>query len=325
MASVLVIAETSGGRIRKATLSAVAFARQLAGKVGGDYSIAVLGSGVGAAADQAAEYGAKTVWVLDSPALANYVAGPWARAVADLAGEAGAAYVAAASSTFARDLLPRVAARMGAGMVTDVLAIAGDGAAVRFKRPMWAGNVVATVEVRTPKAVFGVRATDFEAAAPAGAKSPVRPATVTVVDDGKARFAGFAPTVSERPDLGEARVVVSGGRGLKDKDGWKVLEPLADLFGAAIGATRAVVDAGIVPNDLQVGQTGKVVAPGLYFAVGLSGAIQHVAGMKNSKVIVAINKDPEAPIFSIADYGLVADAFKAVPELVSEIRKARAG
>jgi electron transfer flavoprotein alpha subunit len=321
MGSVLVIAETAGGKLRKATLSAVTFARQLAAKTGGDYSIAVLGSGVGAVAADAANYGAKAVYVVDSPALASYLAGPWAKLVADVAAHAGATAVAAASTTFTRDLLPRVAARLGAGMVSEVLEVV-DG--TKFKRPMWAGNVVATVEVKTPKAVFTVRGTEFEPAAPGGT-SPVQPLALALADDGKAKFANFAPTVSERPDLGEAKVIVSGGRGLKDAEGWKLLNPLADLFGAAIGATRAVVDAGFVANDLQVGQTGKVVAPNLYFAIGLSGAIQHIAGMKNSKVIVAINKDAEAPIFSVADYGLVGDAFKLVPELVDEIKKARAG
>ena len=222
--------------------------------------------------------------MVDSPALAHYVAGTWAAVVAALADQVGATAVAAASTTFSRDFLPRVAARLGAGMVSETVAIVD---ATKFKRPMWAGNVVATVEVKTPKAVFSVRATEFALAEPAGA-APVQAVAIAVSDDGKARFANFAPTISARLDLGEAKVIVSGGRGLRDKDGWKTLDP------------------------------------SLYFAIGLSGAIQHVAGMKNSKVIVAINKDSEAPIFSIADYGLVADAFKAVPELIDEIKRVRA-
>lgn len=318
MGTVLVVADVFGGKVRRATLSAVTFARELTGKTGGEVAIGVLGSGVGEAANELAAYGAK-VYVVDNPVLANYIAGTFAKAVTDLANKIGATAVVATSSTFSKDLLPRVAARLGAGMVSDVIKIV-DG--TRFQRPMWAGNVIGTVEVKTPKAVFTVRGTDFEPASPAPGGSVIN-ADITPVDDGKARFVNFAPTISARPDLNEAKVIVSGGRGLKDKEGWKILEPLADLFGAAIGATRAVVDAGIVPNDLQVGQTGKVVAPQLYFAIALSGAIQHVAGMKNSKVIVAINKDPEAPIFSIADYGLEGDAFKVVPELVEEIKKAR--
>jgi electron transfer flavoprotein alpha subunit len=320
MGTVLVIAEVFGGKLRKATLPAVTFAKELAAKAGGDVAIGVLGAGVGDAAAEAAGYGVK-VHVVDSPVLAKYVAGTWAKAVTDLANAIGATGVAATSTTFSRDLLPRVAARLNAGMVSEVLKVVD---ATKFQRPMWAGNVLGTVEVKTPKAVFTVRGTDFEPAAPA-AGGAVVPAAVTPADDGKAKYLNFAATVSARPDLGEAKVIVAGGRGLKDKEGWKILDPLADLFGAAIGATRAVVDAGFVPNDLQVGQTGKVVAPQLYFAIGLSGAIQHVAGMKNSKTIVAINKDPEAPIFSIADFGLEGDAFKVVPEMIDEIKKARAG
>jgi electron transfer flavoprotein alpha subunit len=206
-------------------------------------------------------------------------------------------------------------------MVSEVLSVLGPN---RFKRPMWAGNVVATVEVRTPKAVFTIRGTDFAPAAPGGGPSPIQAIAVTPQDDGRARFLGVAPTVSKRPELTEAQCVVAGGRGLKDRAGFfGTLDPLADLFNAAIGGTRAAVDGGLLENDLQIGQTGKVVAPNLYFGVGLSGAIQHLAGMKNSKTIVAINKDAEAPIFSVADYGLVGDAFKVVPELVEEIRKVR--
>lgn len=326
MADVLVVAEVVQGKVRKTTLSAITFARELASKVGGGFSILVLGKGVAGPAEEVAGYGAKAVWVVDNPALETYTAGTWAKVVADAATMVGADYVAATSTTFARDLLPRVAVQLGAGMVSETVAIVGDAPPLRFKRPMWAGNVIATVEVKTPRAVFSVRGTEFDAALPSGGASPIQALAVSVAADQKARFVGFAPTISERPDLTEASVIVAGGRGLRDKQGFDgTLNPLADLLHAAIGATRAVVDAGIAPNDLQIGQTGKVVAPNLYIGVALSGAIQHLAGMKNSKVIVAINKDPEAPIFSVADYGLVADAFKAVPELVEEIRKVREG
>ncbi len=324
MADVLVVAEVAQGRLRKTTLSAITFARQLASRIGGGFSVLVLGKGVSGPAQEAAAFGAKAVHVVDAPALEHYIASTWAAVVAEAATRVGADFVAATSSTFARDLLPRVAARMNAGMVSEVTAIVGDAPPLRFKRPMWAGNVIATVEVKTPKAVFSVRGAEFDAAAAAGGASPVQALAIPVTADSKVRYAGFAATISERPDLTEASVIVSGGRGLRDKQGFEgVLNPLADALHAAIGATRAVVDAGIAPNDLQIGQTGKVVAPNLYIGVALSGAIQHLAGMKNSKVIVAINKDPEAPIFSVADYGLVADAFKAVPELVEEIRKVR--
>jgi len=318
MGTTLVIAETFGGKLRKSTLNAITFARTLAGKTGGDFAIGLVGSGVAGIAGELTGYGAKAVYVVDHPGFANYLGGPWAKAVAALADQAGATSVAATSSTFSRDLLPRVAARMGAGMVSEVLSVV-DG--TKFQRPMWAGNVVATVEVKTQKAVFGVRGTEFDAAQPTGGASPVQALSIAPEDNGRQRYVKFDAVVSTRPDLGEAAVVVAGGRGLKDKAGFAILDPLADLLKAAIGGTRAVVDAGIAPNDLQIGQTGKVIAPQLYIGVALSGAIQHLAGMKASKTIVAINKDPEAPIFSIADYGLVADAFKAVPELVDEIKK----
>ena len=322
MGDILVIAETYEGKLRKGTLATVTFAKELAAKTGTGYNVAVLGKGIGDAAAEVAGYGAGTVFTVDDPGLENYVASTWAGVVADLVNQTGADHVAATTSTFGRDILPRVAARLNAGMVSDVMSIEGDAGSLRFKRPMWAGNVIGTVEVKTPKAVFSVRGTDFDPAAPAGGASPVQAAQIAVTVDGNVRCAGFAATISERPDLTEAGVVVAGGRGLKDKEGFDgIMNPLADLFGAAIGATRAVVDAGIAPNDLQVGQTGKVVAPDLYIAVALSGAIQHLAGMKNSKVIVAINKDEEAPVFSVADYGLVADAFKAVPEFVELAKK----
>jgi electron transfer flavoprotein alpha subunit len=321
MGTILVIAETFGGKLRKSTLNAITFARTLSGKTGGDFAIGIIGSGIAAVGGELAGYGAKGVYVIDNPGFASYLAAPYAKAVVALADQVGATQVAATSSTFSRDLLPRVAARMGAGMVSEVVAVVGDGAGVKFQRPMWAGNVLATVEVKSPKAVFSVRGTEFDAAGPSGGASPVQ--TVAIAPDAGAnqRYVKFEPVVSSRPDLAEASVVVAGGRGLKDKAGFAILDPLADLLKAAIGGTRAVVDAGIAPNDLQIGQTGKVIAPNLYIGVALSGAIQHLAGMKASKTIVAINKDPEAPIFSISDYGLVADAFKAVPELIEEIRK----
>lgn len=318
MSKILVLAETFEDKLRKSSLSAITFAK----KLGGAFDIAVLGSGIGAVGQELAGYGAGAVYVVDNPGFANYVAGPWTKAVVKLAETAGADIVTATGSTFSRDLLPRVAARLNAGMVSEVVGI-GD-APNTFKREMWAGNVLGTVKVNTAKVVLTVRGTEFAQATASDGASSVNTSSIAFEDDGKAKFVKFTPTVSERPDLAEASVVISGGRGLKDKAGFdSLLNPLADLFSGAIGATRAVVDAGYAPNDLQVGQTGKVVAPTLYIAIGLSGAIQHVAGMKNSKVIVAINKDAEAPIFSIADYGLVADAFKAVPELIDELKKVK--
>ncbi len=323
MSNILVVAEQANKTLRKATLASITFARALSDATGGEVFIGVLGHELEEAAAQAARFGAKAVLIASDSALTPFVASTWARAVADMATHCKATRVVATSSTFSRDLLPRVAARLGAGMVSEVLGLIGTGPDVRFKRPMWAGNVVATVAVRTPSAVFCIRGTEFEPAAPAPSPSPIQPLQLAVLTDPNTRFVAFAPTVSERPELTEAQVVVAGGRGLKDKDGFALLNPLADLFKAAVGGTRAAVDSGLLANDLQIGQTGKVVAPNLYFAVALSGAIQHLAGMKNSKVIVAINKDEEAPIFSVADYGLVGDAFKIVPELVEAIHQAR--
>ena len=219
-----------------------------------------------------------------------------------------------------KDLMPRLAARLGVAMASEVVTFGDDGT---FIRPMYAGNALATVELTGPVKVVTVRATAFDSAKPAGAAAPVEKVAAKLDPASlKMEFVSFNETKSDRPQLTEARIVVSGGRGLKSGDNFKtVLEPLVDELGAAMGASRAAVDAGFVPNDLQVGQTGKVVAPELYVAVGISGAIQHLAGMKDSKVIVAINKDEEAPIFSVADYGVVADLFKAVPELAEELKK----
>jgi electron transfer flavoprotein alpha subunit len=234
-------------------------------------------------------------------------------------GQKDVVVVVATSTALGKDLLPRVAARLDAGMVPDISDVES---ATTYKRPMWAGNLIATVEVTTTPRVVSVRGTAFDAAAKGGSGS-VEKASIEA-GDLKMKFVEFAETKSDRPVLTEADIVCSGGRGLKNGENFQtVLEPLCDALGAAMGASRAAVDAGFVPNDLQIGQTGKVVAPGLYIAVGISGAIQHVAGMKGSKTIVAINKDEEAPIFQIADYGLVADAFKALPELTEKLKAAK--
>jgi electron transfer flavoprotein alpha subunit len=315
MANVLIVAEQSGGHLRKATLHALSAGRALAKRTGGALHVAVLGQGVGALASDLAGYGA-TVHAADDPGLAHYLAEAFAPVVADIAKGAGATYVGGAASAFGKDLLPRVAARLGAAAATEVLGFGGEGAAVTFLRPMWAGNVIAEVDLATPVKVFTIRPTEFPAARKEGA-GEVKAAAAGPAP-GRTRFVEFKEVKSERPDLTEARAVVAGGRGTKGD--FKEIEALADELAAAVGASRAAVDAGWVPNDWQVGQTGKVVAPELYVAAGISGAIQHLAGMKGSRVIVAINKDPEAPIFQLADYGLVADLFKALPELREKIK-----
>jgi electron transfer flavoprotein alpha subunit len=312
MSNVLVVAEQSRSTLRKATLSALTAAREVARRTGGDVSALVLGSGAGAAAEELAAHGV-SVRMADSPALAHPLAEAHAPVVAAAARATGATWIVAAATAYGKDVLPRAAIALGAAVATEVLAISGEGADILLRRPMWAGNVIAEVELRSAVKSFTVRPTEFAPAerAPGGSVTPL---PVTEGSAGlRTRWVGLEEVKSDRPELAEARVVVAGGRGTKGDFG--PITGLADALGAAVGASRAAVDAGWVPNDWQVGQTGKVVAPELYVAAGISGAIQHVAGMKGAKVIVAINKDADAPIFQIADYGLVADLFQAVPEL----------
>ncbi len=316
MSNVLVVAEQLGGKLRKPSLHALSAGRAVAGRTGGTVTALVAGHGVAGAAEQLARHGV-AVAVADAPVLGHYLAESHAAVVADAARAAGATWIVTAATSTGKDLLPRAAAKLGAAVATDVLGLAGEGSTVLLRRPMWAGNVVAEVELMTPVKAFSVRATEFPAAAES-AIGTVTPLPVTVTAQMvKVRFVAFEEVKSARPELTEARVVVAGGRGTKGD--FKPIEALADALGAAVGASRAAVDAGWVPNDLQVGQTGKVVAPELYVAAGISGAIQHVAGMKGARVIVAVNKDPEAPIFQIADYGLVGDLGPALAELRQKI------
>ncbi|MBM4371644.1 MAG: FAD-binding protein [Deltaproteobacteria bacterium] len=322
MGNILVLAEQRDGVLRTATLNAVTFAQKVAAQRGTGYEILVIGAGVQAAAAEAAKFGAAKVHVVDGPLFDHYLAQSFSFVAAEVAKAAGASLVCAAATTTGKDCLPRVAARLGAGMASDVVGI-GAGAGT-FLRPTWAGNILEEVRIETPVQVVSVRPTDFDKAAPAGAASPVQAFATTWTGAGmKQRFVAFKATESSRPDLAEARVVVAGGRGLKAKENFRIIEALADVLGGAVGATRAAVDAEFIENDYQIGQTGKVCAPDLYIGAGISGAIQHLAGMKNSKVIVAINKDEEAPIFSVADYGLVADLFKVVPELTEAVKKVK--
>ena len=320
MSNILVIAEHFGGVLRKSTLSSITFARDLAQRTGGAFAIGVIGQGVGGVAGALAAYGAEKIVTVEGAAFANYLAQPFSAAVTQLVDQLGATFVVSTASTSGKDCLPRVAAAKGWGMVADCVGLDGDAGGLEYKRPMYAGNIVATVKVNTPGAIITVRSSVFEAAAPSGGASPVE-AFAAEAGSVAARFVAFEGITSERPPLTEADVVAAGGRGLKDEGRFhSVMEPLADVLGGAIGATRAAVDSGFCPNDYQIGQTGKVVAPDLYIAVAISGAIQHLAGMKNSKCIVAINKDEEAPIFQVSDYGLVADAFKAVPEFIEKVK-----
>lgn len=316
MSNVLVIAELSEGKIRKSTHSAIHFAKQ----VGGTFSILVLGANAKAAASEVAAFGAAKILACESAELANPLVERFAPAVA--AAAAGFDVIAVTASSFGKDLAPRLAAKLGAGYAPDISAVKVDGGKLTYKRPIYAGNAYAWCELTTQVQVVSVRQSEFAAAEPSGGASPIEAIAAAPADAAASRvqFIGIEAAKSERPDLGEARVIVSGGRALKEKFA-EVLDPLATLLGAAVGASRAACDAGFAPAELQVGQTGRVVAPALYFAIGISGAIQHLAGMKGSKTIVAINKDADAPIFQVADYGLVADLFTAVPELVSELKK----
>jgi electron transfer flavoprotein alpha subunit len=317
MGDVLVFAEHAHGKFPKTTLIAFAAGKDAAQKSGGQVHAVVLGTGVDALAQEAASYGMQKVFQIDGAPFEHYLADAYTGALASLVKDKGIDTVIATATAIGKDLLPRLAARLNAPYASDISEINADGT---VKRAMYAGNVFGTIQLEGTPRVISVRGTAFEAAQKGGtgAVEKVSPPA----DGGRMKFEKFDEIKSDRPALTEARIVVSGGRGLKNGENFKiVLEPLVDELGAAMGASRAAVDAGFVPNDLQVGQTGKVVAPELYIAVGLSGAIQHLAGMKDSKVIVAINKDEEAPIFQVADYGLVADLFKAVPELKDEVAK----
>ncbi|TWA59708.1 electron transfer flavoprotein alpha subunit apoprotein [Azospirillum brasilense] len=311
--SILVIAEHDNAALKAATLNAVS----AAAKIGGEVHILVAGQGAQPVAEAAAKVaGVAKVLLADDAAYAHPLPENVAPLVVGLAKNYG--HVLAAASSEGKNLLPRVAALLDVAAISDITGVIS---ADTFERPIYAGNAIATVKSADPIKVVTVRTTAFEAAAATGGSATVESIAGTG-DAGSARFVGQELTKSERPELTQAKIVVSGGRGMQSGDNFKLLEALADKLGAAVGASRAAVDAGFVPNDYQVGQTGKIVAPELYIAVGISGAIQHLAGMKDSKVIVAINKDEEAPIFQVADYGLVADLFKAVPELTAALDKA---
>lgn len=314
---ILVIGELRKGDLRKVTLNAVTAAKILSEKTGLPYDIALLGSSIDGVIDAAKKLEARNVLVVDKPELENYLAETYADVIKKIVDEKGEKYVIATATTFGKDLLPRVAAFIGAGMASDIIEIV-DGE--NFRRPVYAGSAIASAKINTERKVISIRGVAFEAASPGDSDSPVEKLDIQPETKGKI-YVGLEETKSERPELTEAQYVISGGRGIKSAENFKILEELADLLGAAIGASRAAVDAGWVPNDWQVGQTGKIVAPQLYIAAGISGAIQHIAGMKDSKVIVAINKDPEAPIFQVADYGIVADLFKVVPELTEKLGK----
>ena len=308
--SILVIAEHDNASLKPVTLNVVTAAT----KIGGDIDVLVAGSNCGAAAEAAAKIaGVNKVLVADNAVYEHQLAESMGELVAELG--KGYSHVLAAATTTGKDFLPRAAALLDVNMVSEVIAIES---ADTFVRPIYAGNAVATVQALDSIKVLTVRGTGFDAAAAEGGSASVEAVDV-VKENALSSFVGEELAKSDLPELTGASIVISGGRGMQNGENFEMLYKVADKLGAAVGASRAAVDAGFVPNDMQVGQTGKIVAPDLYIAVGISGAIQHLAGMKDSKVIVAINKDEEAPIFQVADYGLVADLFDAVPELDSAL------
>jgi electron transfer flavoprotein alpha subunit len=307
----LVLLEYDPNGIKQPSRSAIAAAVAL-----GEVHVLVAGSGVAAAADAAAKLpGVGKVLVADSPALDHLLAEPTAALLVSLA--PAYSHLLAATSAVGKNIMPRVAALLDVQPISDIAAVVD---ADTFVRPIYAGNGMATVKSSDGKKVITVRAASFDPVAAEGGNAPVEAATIGDLPT-PGKFVSAELSKSERPELTAARVVISGGRGMQSGENFKLIEPIADMLGAAVGASRAAVDAGFVPNEYQVGQTGKIVAPELYVAVGISGAIQHLAGMKDSKVIVAINKDEEAPIFQVADYGLVADLFNALPELKAELER----
>lgn len=308
--AILVIAEHDNSTLKGATLNAVTAATQM----GGDLHVLVAGAGCGAVAEEAAKVaGVSKVLVADAAAYEHQLAENMSKLVAELGKDYS--HIVAPATTTGKNFLPRVSALLDVAQISEITAVESENT---FQRPIYAGNAIATVESLDPIKVITVRGTAFDAAATEGGSAAVE-AVGTVHDAGISSFVGEEVAVSDRPELTAAKVVISGGRGMGNGENFAMLEAIADKLGAAVGASRAAVDAGFVPNDMQVGQTGKIVAPELYIAVGISGAIQHLAGMKDSKIIVAINKDEEAPIFSVADYGLVADLFEAVPELEQKL------
>mgnify|MGYP001502280606 CR=1 FL=1 len=308
--SILVIAEHDNSSLKQATLNVVAAAKA----IGGDIDVLVAGENVGAVAEAAAKAeGVNKVLVADNAAYGHFLAENLSELVAEVG--KGYSHILTSAGTTGKDFMPRVAALLDVAQVSDIIRVESEDT---FVRPIYAGNAIATVKASDSIKVVTVRPTAFDPVAAEGGSAAVENIDIAK-DAGISSFVGEELAKSDRPELTSAEIVISGGRGMGNGENFEILYKLADKLGAGVGASRAAVDAGFVPNDMQVGQTGKIVAPNLYVAVGISGAIQHLAGMKDSKVIVAINKDEEAPIFQVADYGLVADLFEAVPELDSKL------
>ncbi len=323
MSNILVFfQQNDAGVLPKTALIAFNVAAQLKNSWGKGKIVGVtLGKGSSVAADAALEYGLDEVRYSEAAVFEKYLAGPYAAQLHDLFKSCGADTVVATSTSTGKDLMPRVAALVDAGQASDIIAVNSDGS---LKRPVFAGDGIADVSIESANKVITIRASAFGPAVKSGKKGSKSEISITYDTAAYGEVLSYEVSKKDRPELGDAEIVVSGGRALQSAENFeKVIFPLADALHAAVGASRAAVDSGFAPNDWQVGQTGKIVAPNLYIAVGISGAIQHLAGMKDSKVIVAINKDPDAPIFEIADYGLVADLYQVVPELTEAVKKAK--
>jgi electron transfer flavoprotein alpha subunit len=316
----LILLEHERRQLKRPSLHAISAARQL----GDTYALLLIGHELDELAKLVTNLGASSVLVADHLALAEPLADRYAKVIQQAIEETGARTLIASSSTFSKDILPRVAAQVDAPMLTDVIALEVTDQAISYRRPTYAGSMLATVQLNSERRILTIRPSAFEAPAAVDSGSPIEKLAVneTTLPNGM-KFVSREERVSDRPDLTEAKVVIGGGRPLKDKATFdRLVGGLADVLGGAIGATRAAVDTGLAPNDYQIGQTGKVIAPDLYIALGISGAIQHLAGIKDSRVIVAINKDPDAPIFQMATYGLVADIHQVVPELIELLQQA---
>jgi electron transfer flavoprotein alpha subunit len=317
---ILAFAEERGGKLKKSSLETVQKAAEVARTLGAEYSALVVGNGITAVAGELGVYGAPHVLVVDEPTLARHSNTAFAKVIAEIAIKVGAEMVFLSASQMGKDLAPRVAAKLDAGLASDCVALKVEGGEITASRPIFAGKALVDVKVTTRVKIFTLRPNVF-AAVPGDGKAKVEKVSVALTPE------DFGATVTEvkvatgRPDVTEADIIVSGGRGLKAPENFAMIEALADVLGAGVGASRAVVDAGWRPHDEQVGQTGKTVSPTLYIACGISGAVQHLAGMSSSKYIVAINKDKDAPIFSVADYGIVGDVFDVIPALTAELKK----
>ena len=315
MASVCIVVEHFQGRLKKATLNAITFGMKAAKLIESELTLLVIGKDVSDIANEVSVFGADKIYIAEDPLLEHYTAETWGHVVAEAAKACDAKIIGMSSGTTGKDLMPRVAAKLNAGMASEILDFDGQN----FMREMWAGSALCEVEVVTEIKVVSIQTTAFEPITASNSKTLIEPLKV-MLPEVKTRFIEMHEIKSERPELTDARIIITGGRGMKASENFKLIEQTADILGAAIGGTRAAVDAGWVTNDQQIGQTGKKVAPELYIAVGLSGSVQHLAGMKSSKVIVAININEDAPIFQVADYGLVADLFNVLPEFTEKLK-----